>query len=154
MDEEEEEEEEDDGDEEEDDDDENMSISDFSNDEDYSYLKVTNTQDPLTYFENRMLKGLKNIPTNLYHLPSDEPFQILQDKVSRVSSRLNVPIAPSSSGGTLVTIDKPGEDSVNALNKSGVSSQAPAEMKQRDKIPRTPIDQELLAQIHQDNVTI
>ena len=66
--------EEEDEEDEDDDDEDNMSISDFSNDEEYSYLKVTNTQDILTYFENRMLKGIKYVPSGLYQLPNDEPF--------------------------------------------------------------------------------
>lgn len=37
---------------------------------------------------------------------------------------------------------------------SNLGSSGPIEMKRYDKIPRTPIDPELLAQIHRDNVSL
>lgn len=47
---------EEDNEEEEDDEDDNMSISYFSNDQDFSKFNITKN-DPLTYFENRMLNN-------------------------------------------------------------------------------------------------
>jgi hypothetical protein len=46
------------------------------------------------------------------------------------------------------SLDDSSNNPLNKTKSSQVSSQAPVEMKKMDKIPRTPIDPELLAQIH------